>query len=139
MAEVNGNDGHRVGHSGIGPECPVWCLGVRTVGDLVGLLVEAGRVSGLYPAASVENGHEHERVTAACPVGCLGLSAHVVNALRHGLGRSVRVGDVLGLLGSGRLAEVRGMGARRVGEVRTALVAAGFPVPPGGCDGGYGR
>lgn len=109
---------------------------MRTVGDLVGLLVEAGRLSGLHPAASIEGGHE--QVTAACPVGCLGLSAHVVNALRHGLGRSVRVGDVLELLASGRLAEVRGMGARRVGEVRTALVAAGFPVPPDGCDGGYG-
>ncbi|NVI92693.1 hypothetical protein [Actinomadura sp. BRA 177] len=132
MAEVNDafDRGHTAGHSGIGPECPVWCLGVRTVGDLVGLLVEAGRLSGLHAAAGVDGGHEHERVTVACPVGCLGLSAHVANALRHGLGRSVRVGDVLGLLHSGRLDEVREMGARRVGEVRTALVAAGFPVPP---------
>ncbi|MFB4307199.1 hypothetical protein [Actinomadura sp. GTD37] len=138
MAEVNrtGLDGglHRVGHLGIGPECPVWCLGVRTVGDLVGLLVEAGRVSGLHAVAAGAgagggDGHEHVRVTASCPVGCLGLSAHAANPLRSALGWSATVSDVLGLLASGELAQVRGLGARRVGEVCTALVAAGFPVP----------
>ncbi|CNF22179.1 Uncharacterised protein [Mycobacterium tuberculosis] len=132
VAEVNGDDGHRVGHSGIGPECPVWCLGVRTVGDLVGLLVEAGRISGLHASfadAVAGAPHEHERVTLGCPVECLGLSANVLGALRNDRGRTATVGDVLGLLRSRELSEVRHMGPRRVGEVRTALVAAGFSIP----------
>lgn len=87
MAEVIGTDhgGHGAGHEGIGPECPVSCLGVRTVGDLLRLLVSAGRVSGLHAefAATVAGiPHEHEQVTAACPIECLGVSARVVNALR---------------------------------------------------------
>lgn len=50
MAEMIDTDHrtHRAGHEEIGPECPVSCLGVRTVGDLLRLLVEAGRASGLH-------------------------------------------------------------------------------------------
>lgn len=134
MAEVIGadHDVHGARHEGIGLECPVSCLGVRTIGDLLRLLVEAGRVSGLHAEVAstvAEVPHEHERVTAGCPVECLGLSAHVLNALRNDRERTATVGDVLGLLRSHELAEVRNIGPRRVGEVRTALVAAGFPVP----------
>ena len=136
MTEVNRADLdgglHQVGHSGIGPGCPIWCLGVRTVGDLLNLMVEAGRVSGLHAVAGgVDGVHEHERVTVTCPIECLGLSAHAANPLHSALGWSATVGDVLGMLASGELAKVRGLGPRRVGEVRTALVAAGFPVPSG--------
>ncbi|MGP4024192.1 DNA-directed RNA polymerase subunit alpha C-terminal domain-containing protein [Actinomadura sp. 3N407] len=123
---------HAAGHEGIGLECPVSCMGVRTVGDLLRLLVTAGRMSGLHAAFAAtvaEVPHEHDRVMAACPVECLGLSAHVLNALRNDRGRTATVGDVLALLRSHELAEVRNIGSRRVGEVRTALVAAGFPVP----------
>ncbi|GAA0562702.1 hypothetical protein [Actinomadura livida] len=134
MAEMIDTDHrtHRAGHEEIGPECPVSCLGVRTVGDLLRLLVEAGRASGLHAQSVAVPGdgpHECDRVTVACPVECLGLSAHVLNALRNDRGRTATVGDVLGLLRSRELAEVRNIGPRRVGEVRTALVAAGFPVP----------
>lgn len=132
MAEVSEEGVHRVGHSGIGPECPIWCLGVRTVGDLLNLLVEAGRPSGLHAVfADAVAGvpHEHERVTLGCPMKCLGLSARVLGALHNDRGRTVTVGDVLGLLRSRELAEVRHMGPRRVDEVRTALIAAGFSVP----------
>lgn len=130
MAEVIGP--HRVGHDGIGPGCPVSCLGVRTVGDLLRLLVEAGRAAGLHAgsAGAVGGLHACDRVGLGCPVECLGLSAQVVNALCAHRGCAVTVGDVLGLLRSGELAGVRNIGPRRVGEVRTALVAAGFLVPP---------
>jgi hypothetical protein len=120
-------EAHDAGHAGIAPDCPVWCLGVRTVGDLVGLLVEAGRTSGLheaYAAATLNAPHEHERVTLSCPITCLGLSAHVVKALRWS--EAATVGGVLRLLQSGELAEVPNIGPRRVGEVRTSLIAAGF-------------
>ncbi|MFB4308736.1 hypothetical protein [Actinomadura sp. GTD37] len=137
MAEVTGDDAHKIGHSGLGPECPISCLGVRTVGDLLGLLVEAGRTSGLdavFPAAvaAADGQHEHadDRVALACPVVCLGLSAQVVAALRNDRRWRVKtVGGLLGLLRSGDLGRVPQMGPRRVGEVRVALLAAGFPVP----------
>ncbi|QKW39381.1 hypothetical protein HUT06_39555 [Actinomadura sp. NAK00032] len=137
MAEMTGDDAHKIGHSGIGSECPTSCLGVRTVGDLLGLLVEAGRTSGLdavFPAAvaAADRRHEHAdgRIGLACPVACLGLSAQVVTTLRNDRRRRVKtVGELLGLLRSGGLGRVPQMGPRRVGEVRVALLAAGFPVP----------
>ena len=123
---------HGAGHAGIGLECPVSCLGVRTVGDLVRLLTEAGRAAGLY-AAEFAGGpvHEHERVTPACPIACLGVSERVLAPLRRELGEAAMVGEVVALLLSEELAEVRGIGPRRVGEVRTALIAEGFPVASG--------
>ena len=132
---MTGDDAHQIGHSGIGPECPISCLGVRTVGDLLGLLVEAGRTTGLdtvFPAAVTGARHEHagDGVGLACPVTCLPLSAQVLTALRNDERRRVTtVGQLLGLLRSGDLARVPQMGPRRVGEVRVALLAAGFPVP----------
>lgn len=145
MAEVTGGPDagstgvgeHAAGHEGIGVECPISCLGVQTVGDLLGLLVEAGRSAGLFAAVAVEAvaaaPHEHaaDRLTRACPIGCLELPERVRNVLR----RNVRdfpaktVGDLLDLLWSRELYEVRQMGPRRVGEVQLALLAAGFSVP----------
>lgn len=137
MAEMTGDDAHKIGHSGIGPECPISCLGVRTVGDLLGLLVEAGRTSGLdavFPAAvaAADRHHEHAdgRVGLACPVACLGLSKQVMTTLRNDRRWRVKtVGQLLGLLRSDDLGKVPQMGPRRVGEVRVALLAAGFTVP----------
>ena len=134
MAEVIGADHntHRAGHEEIGPACPISCLGVRTVGDLLLLLTKTARVldSHEQPGVPMADGpHECSGVTVACPVECLGLSAHVLNALRADRGRAQTVGDLLDLLRSGELREVRNVGPRRVGEVYTALVAAGFTVP----------
>jgi hypothetical protein len=131
---VNGAGGlHRVGHAGIGMDCPVWCLGVRTVGDLVGLLTEAGRLAGLHvvpTAVDGPHGHPGGRVGVGCPVGCLKLSRQTLNALRSEQRyRPGTVGDVADLLVSGRLSRVGQMGPRRIGEVRAALLLAGLPVP----------
>ncbi|TYK53020.1 hypothetical protein [Actinomadura decatromicini] len=123
---------HGAGFVEIGLECPVSCLGVRTIGDLVRLLAEAGRAAGLYGVGLVgEPLHEHERVTPACPIACMGVSERVLAPLRRELGEAAMVGEVVALLLSGELAEVRGIGPRRVGEVRTALIAEGFPVAAG--------
>ncbi|MEU4824615.1 hypothetical protein AB0H37_22330 [Actinomadura sp. NPDC023710] len=138
MAEVTSGQGgggpHAVGHDRIGLECPVTCLGVWTVGDLLALLVEARRVSGL-PAAPVDGTfgtHRHEggRLSRACPLACLQLSTRGRNALRNDRNCTAKtVGDLLDLLWSRDLHEVRLMGARGVGEVHAALLAAGFSVP----------
>lgn len=104
---------------------------MRTVRDLLTLLVTAGRSSGLhavYAAAALDVPHEHDRVTVDCPITCLELSAHVLNALRQGGGYSMTVGDVVRLLQRGDLADLWNIGPRRVEEVRAALVAAGFAV-----------
>ncbi|WUH99659.1 hypothetical protein OHR68_40280 [Spirillospora sp. NBC_00431] len=107
------------------------------MGDLVRVLRDAGRVSGQDAVADAAGGraheHEHGRVMVTCPVGCLGLSVHVREVLRRDrmVVRTVgvrTVGELLALLESDALGAVRGMGPRRVGEVRTALIAAGFVV-----------
>jgi hypothetical protein len=128
VATLNDTE-HAVGHEGITPECPISCLGVRTVADLLRLLAEATRVSGLQSrcaAVPEERPHEHERVTLDCPITCLSLARHVLSALRLHRGPSQMVGDVLRLLQNHELGEVRSIGPRRVGEVRTALITAGF-------------
>lgn len=131
MAEVNDSangSAHVPGHEGITLWCPLSCLGLRTVGDLVRLLVETGRasVNQQHSRAVLEDGpHEHERVTFECPVTCLGVSRHVLHAL-SARGDVPTVGEVLRLLESGELGEVRNIGRRRTGEIRTALIAAGF-------------
>ncbi|MFC4052126.1 hypothetical protein ACFOY4_20780 [Actinomadura syzygii] len=124
---------HGAGYAEIGLECPVSCLGVRTVGDLVQLLAEAGRAAGLPAAAGHAGGglEQDERVTLASPIGRLELSGRVLAPLRRKLGKTVTVGQVVALLHSGGLAEVRGIGARRIGEIETALIAAGFQVRAG--------
>ncbi|TDB86741.1 hypothetical protein [Actinomadura sp. 7K534] len=94
--------------------------------DLLRMLSMAGQVTGLQAEVVP---HEHEQVTRTCPAECLGLSAHVLNALRAERGRPATVGYVVDLLLSHKLAEVRNIGPRRVGEVCTALVAEGFQVP----------
>ncbi|MEV0667187.1 hypothetical protein ACIBI3_38835 [Actinomadura luteofluorescens] len=138
MAEVTSGPSsggpHAVGHDGIGLECPVTCLGVWTVGDLLALLVEARRVSGLS-AVPVDVGfgtHRHEggQLSRACPLACLQLSTKVRNALRNDRDCTAKtVGDLLDLLWSHDLHEVRLMGARGVNEVHAALLAEGFSVP----------
>ncbi|TDE26445.1 hypothetical protein [Actinomadura sp. 6K520] len=130
MAEVNDADGsaHVPGHEGITLWCPLSCLGLRTVGDLVRLLVETGRTAASQPHSSpmpTDGPHEHERVTFECPVTCLGLSRHVLHAL-SARGDAPTVGEVLRMLESGKLGDVRNIGRRRTGEIRTALIAAGF-------------
>ncbi|MGI5420491.1 hypothetical protein [Actinomadura luteofluorescens] len=138
MAEIasrpTGGGPHAVGHYGIGLECPVTCLGVWTVGDLLALLVEARRVSGLS-AVPVDAGfgtHRHGggQLSRACPLACLQLSTKVRNALRNDRDCTAKtVGDLLDLLWSHDLHEVRLMGARGVNEVHAALLAEGFSVP----------
>jgi hypothetical protein len=60
----------------------------------------------------------------------LKLSTRVRNALRNDRACTAKtVGDLLDLLWSRDLHEVRLMGARGVGEVHAALLAAGFSVP----------
>ncbi|ACY95910.1 hypothetical protein Tcur_0306 [Thermomonospora curvata DSM 43183] len=79
--------------------------------------------------------HDHSGVvpvTRECPLVCLGLSRHAANPLRFHLGSRATVGQVLRLWENDELQRVRGLGPRRIGEITTALVAAGFVLTPHG-------
>jgi hypothetical protein len=124
------NSAHAVGHENITLSCPISCVGVRTVADLLRLLGEAARAAGAQPPSPSAVDlvpHVHEQITVQCPVRCLELSRHASNPLRLD-GRVHTVGDVLRLLEAGELGGVRNLGRRRVQEVRMALIAAGFSV-----------
>lgn len=71
-------------------------------------------------------------MTRECPLACLGLSRHAANPLRSHLRGKVTVGEVLRLWENDELQNVRGLGPRRIGEITTALVAAGFVLTPHG-------
>jgi len=124
---VNGA-GHSPGHVGVTLACPVSCLGLRTVGDLVRLLEEAGRVAGLpddeRPAGL--DGHRHPRgvVSLDCPLACLYLPVRTVNRLRSPEADCRTVRDLLRLMHSDRLRDVRGIGVRTREEIRRALLRA---------------
>lgn len=76
--------------------------------------------------------HQHHGpITRGCPPQCLLdlLSRRAWNPLMRGdIGVSApeTVGDVLDLYASHRLRDVSGLGPRRIGEIATALVVAGF-------------
>lgn len=84
------------------------------------------------------SGDDHARgcdtdpVQADCPVGCLAavLSAKAFAPLRRAYMAPYEpprtVGDVVQLLQQGRLAEIRGLGPRRIGEIEMCLVLAGL-------------
>ena len=71
-------------------------------------------------------------LTGACPVDCL--RAILCTATFHVLARAehapfdppVTVGQVADLWRVGRLGMIAGLGRRRLGEIETALVVAGF-------------
>jgi hypothetical protein len=71
-------------------------------------------------------------LTGACPVDCL--RAVLCTATFHALARAERapfdspatVGQVVDLWRAGRLGLIGGLGRRRLGEIETALVVAGF-------------
>ncbi|MBG6093938.1 hypothetical protein [Actinomadura viridis] len=116
---------HRPGHGGMSLDCPLSCLGLETVRDL--LRVVSAEVLGFAPWLSeTEAPHVCERVTLACPVRCLRLSQHAERALTRDRGYGLTVGEVLALAQTGKLWDVRYFGPCRVREVERALLAAGF-------------
>ncbi|MFC9973478.1 DNA-directed RNA polymerase subunit alpha C-terminal domain-containing protein [Spirillospora sp. NPDC127200] len=96
---------------------------MHTVGDLLNALTAAGQT--IQNALPTPN--EHDEITPACPLRCLGLPPRPFNALRWNTERKPRtVGDVLSLLESCDLGEVRNMGTKSVEAVQRALLRAGF-------------
>jgi hypothetical protein len=71
-------------------------------------------------------------VRADCPVGCLAafLSAKAFIPLHRAYWASYEpprtVGDVAQLLQEGKLAQIRGLGPRRIGEIQLCLTLAGL-------------
>jgi DNA-directed RNA polymerase alpha subunit len=125
--EVNDTD-HHPHHSGITMQCPVSCLGVSTVADLVNLLATATRatIPDPNPRPATEEPQQHDEHTPYCPLSCLGLSARVNNALRHDRAEPRTIGDLIGMIRRHELSDVRNIGRRSITEIRTALIAAGF-------------
>lgn len=130
--EVTDTD-HPPHHQGVTMQCPVSCLGVHTVADLVNLLATATRatIPGAYPqtAPDLDDHQEHDEHTPHCPPSCLNLSTRVTNALRHHHHAAPQtISALLRMIRSGELARVRNIGRRSLSEIHTALVAAGFDV-----------
>ena len=70
--------------------------------------------------------------TLDCPIDCLQtvMSRAAFNTLARGYvappGRSATVGDVMELCRQGQLANIQGLGRRRIGEIEASLVLAGL-------------
>ncbi|MBX6767439.1 MAG: hypothetical protein IRY90_09860 [Actinomadura rubrobrunea] len=118
------------GHIGVTVACPVSCLGLRTVGDLVRLLEEAGRVARLpddeHPAGLVTHRHPHGLVSMDCPLECLDLPVRAVNRLRYYRESCRTVADLVRLLRSGEQLSVHGIGVGTVTEIKRAIRRAGI-------------
>ena len=127
-SQMSGSD-HGPHHPDVSVQCPVSCLGIRTVGDLIALLADTAR-RGFpdKPPGLPPNFLPHEEHTLTCPVSCLRLSARITSAVRAHDGDVQNIGQLIYLLQSGELWEVRNIGHRSVGEVHAALVAEGFDV-----------
>ncbi|WP_285498204.1 hypothetical protein [Actinomadura sp. NBRC 104425] len=112
------------------PACPVSCLGLRTVGDLVRLLEEAGRVARLpdeeHPAGLVAHRHPSGVVSLDCPLECLALPGRTVNRLLYYRKSCRTVGDLLRLLQSGELLSIHGIGVGTVADIRRVFLRAGI-------------
>ena len=110
--------------------CPVSCMGLRTVGDLVRLLEEAGRVARLpdneHSAGLVTHRHPHGVVSLDCPLECLDLPVRAANRVRWGGSDCQTVGDLLRLLRSGDLLHIRGIGVGAEAEIKRAFLRAGI-------------
>jgi hypothetical protein len=82
--------------------------------------------------------HDRDAITQACPIECLKLvlSAAAYSTLLHAYGapfdRPRTVADVITLWRTRRLAQIWGLGPRRIGEIEVALVYIGTPYHPGG-------
>lgn len=111
-------------------DCPITCLGVSTVADLVTLLATATRTTVGRTGPDLTEPHQHDEHTQRCPLTCLNLSARVTNALNDNRPKPQTIGDLLRLTRSGQLGELRNIGRRSRSEIHTALVAAGFDIHP---------
>jgi DNA-directed RNA polymerase alpha subunit len=129
--EVNPID-HHPHHQGVTMQCPVSCLGVRTVADLVNLLATTTRavLPDAYPSTrpELDEIQEHDDHTPHCPLSCLNLSTRTANALRYNSTETWTIADLVRMIRSGQLSRVRNIGRRSLTEIHTALVAAGIDV-----------
>ncbi|XVQ08471.1 hypothetical protein ACQP1W_38835 [Spirillospora sp. CA-255316] len=134
------SDDHYPGHGGVGLDCPIGCLGLNTVGDLLHSLTAAVGVAGLVGLADRAGPeHHHERVGPGCPLACLGLPTRTRLSLERRDPDPVRtVGALLALLRTGGIDDVRHIGPVAVHGIWGALQAAGLAslVQPGGAAGG---
>ncbi len=123
--EVNPTD-HHPHHQGVTMQCPVSCLGVRTVADLVNLLATTTRT--VLPDVYPNDPEEHDEHTPHCPLSCLNLSTRASNALRYNSTETRTISDLVRMIRSGQLPGVRNIGRRSLTEIHTAPVAAGIDV-----------
>lgn len=121
--QMSGSD-HHPNHPDVTADCPMSCLGVHTVGDLIALLTSTARSA--IPDNPSPAWPPHEQHSLTCPISCLKLSARITNALRHHDTEAENIGQLIHMLQHNKLGEVRNIGPRRLSEVHTALVAEGF-------------
>ncbi|MFC7731087.1 hypothetical protein [Actinomadura keratinilytica] len=99
------------------------------MGDLVRLLEEAGRVARLpdneHPAGLVTHRHPEGVVSLDCPLACLDLPVRAAKRLRRGSDCRT-VGDLLRLLRSGELLDIRGIGVGAEAEIKRTFLRAGI-------------
>jgi hypothetical protein len=123
-----GSDGfHVAGHEGVTLDCPLRCVGLETVRDLIRVVPASVNTLGTRPMALSDGaGRGPQGVGPGSPLACLGLSERVRSAFRQHRSKARTVGDVLALVQSGELKNIHNIGPRSVREVQTALVAAGY-------------
>jgi len=124
---------HLAPHDGITATCPLSCLGLHTVGDLLRLLAETGRTTTLRVSRPGPRPHDRRQrtpqITLDSPILHLGLHTPILTALRSSTSvRTIR--DLLHMLEHKDPRTIHGIGPRRVEHIRNALTMAGFSPSP---------
>ncbi|WP_157430965.1 DNA-directed RNA polymerase subunit alpha C-terminal domain-containing protein [Actinomadura macra] len=121
---------HHPHPTGLTMQCPVSCLGLRTVADLVNLLATATRTALLdgTPSPAPEAPPDNDQHSTRCPISCLDLSTRITNALRIDPARPKTIGDLINMSRQQQLSKVHNIGQGHLNDIRTALITAGIDV-----------
>ncbi|WP_395111337.1 hypothetical protein [Actinomadura sp. SCN-SB] len=120
-ADACGSASHAPGHR-VTLDCPVQCIGVETIGDLVRALTDSAARLGLGSPPT----HVCHRVKMACALSCVPLPLRVVHALERYQPDVRTVADLMACLRTGAFQEIPRIGQASVKRTKEVLRAAGF-------------
>ncbi|WP_395108114.1 hypothetical protein [Actinomadura sp. SCN-SB] len=123
-ASACGADAHAPGHR-VTLDCPVACIGVETISDLVRALTDSAARLGLGSPPT----HVCHRVKMACSLSCVPLPLRVVHSLEKYQPDVRTVADLMACLRTGAFQEIPRIGDESVKRTKEVLRAAGFSPP----------
>jgi hypothetical protein len=71
---------------------------------------------------------EPQPIRLDCPIACLRFTPHIARVLERHREAPITVSDLLDLVSTGALTDMKGLGPRRVARIKAVLAQAGFDV-----------